>query len=202
MASWAQECSIQDPELVRVMFSLLRRQYDGIGALLRAMRKSTYCPWVTPRPSLMCGANCPVLTLWVVILVLCCSSFIPSIAIKDGHSHRDWKSNFWSITYTRLHHLCCVSTELSSLTLVSYCYQVTPSLLCQYRTVSTSWPLWARSDHYCLYAWGKKRRNSWSTDWGERGVEGMCVCAFNITVVIHTSTVLLNAHTLRLFDLV
>uniref|UniRef100_A0A674EGN7 Ryanodine receptor 3 n=1 Tax=Salmo trutta TaxID=8032 RepID=A0A674EGN7_SALTR len=40
MASWAQECSIQDPELVRVMFSLLRRQYDGIGALLRAMRKS------------------------------------------------------------------------------------------------------------------------------------------------------------------
>lgn len=44
MASWAQECSIQDPELVRVMFSLLRRQYDGIGALLRAMRKSMYCP--------------------------------------------------------------------------------------------------------------------------------------------------------------
>uniref|UniRef100_A0A4W5R104 Ryanodine receptor 3 n=1 Tax=Hucho hucho TaxID=62062 RepID=A0A4W5R104_9TELE len=40
MASWAQECSIQDPELVRVMFSLLRRQYDGIGALLRAMKKS------------------------------------------------------------------------------------------------------------------------------------------------------------------
>ncbi|KAM6965090.1 ryanodine receptor 3 [Aplochiton taeniatus] len=40
MASWAQECSIQDPQLVRVMFSLLRRQYDGIGALLRAMRKS------------------------------------------------------------------------------------------------------------------------------------------------------------------
>uniref|UniRef100_A0A3P8YVM5 Ryanodine receptor 3 n=1 Tax=Esox lucius TaxID=8010 RepID=A0A3P8YVM5_ESOLU len=40
MASWAQECSIQDPELVRVMFSLLRRQYDGVGALLRALRKS------------------------------------------------------------------------------------------------------------------------------------------------------------------
>uniref|UniRef100_A0A8B9HRZ5 Ryanodine receptor 3 n=1 Tax=Astyanax mexicanus TaxID=7994 RepID=A0A8B9HRZ5_ASTMX len=40
MVSWAQECTIQDPELVRIMFSLLRRQYDGIGELLRAMRKS------------------------------------------------------------------------------------------------------------------------------------------------------------------
>ncbi|XP_036397613.1 ryanodine receptor 3-like isoform X4 [Megalops cyprinoides] len=40
MVSWAQECHIQDPELVRVMFSLLRRQYDSIGELLRAMRKS------------------------------------------------------------------------------------------------------------------------------------------------------------------
>ena len=40
ITSWAQECHIQDPELVRVMFSLLRRQYDGIGELLRAMRKS------------------------------------------------------------------------------------------------------------------------------------------------------------------
>uniref|UniRef100_A0AAR2LK81 Ryanodine receptor 3 n=1 Tax=Pygocentrus nattereri TaxID=42514 RepID=A0AAR2LK81_PYGNA len=40
MVSWAQEHSIQDPELVRSMFSLLRRQYDGIGELLRAMRKS------------------------------------------------------------------------------------------------------------------------------------------------------------------
>ncbi|XP_034756948.1 ryanodine receptor 3 isoform X1 [Etheostoma cragini] len=38
--SWAQESHIQDPELVRVMFSLLRRQYDGIGELLRAMKKS------------------------------------------------------------------------------------------------------------------------------------------------------------------
>ncbi|XP_056284489.1 ryanodine receptor 3 [Pseudoliparis swirei] len=36
---WAQESLIQDPELVRVMFSLLRRQYDGIGELLRAMKK-------------------------------------------------------------------------------------------------------------------------------------------------------------------
>uniref|UniRef100_W5N4D0 Ryanodine receptor 3 n=1 Tax=Lepisosteus oculatus TaxID=7918 RepID=W5N4D0_LEPOC len=40
MVSWAQECHIQDPELVRVMFSLLRRQYDSIGELLRSMRKS------------------------------------------------------------------------------------------------------------------------------------------------------------------
>ncbi|KAJ7989095.1 hypothetical protein DPEC_G00315980 [Dallia pectoralis] len=40
MVTWAQECHIQDPELVRVMFSLLRRQYDSVGELLRAMRKS------------------------------------------------------------------------------------------------------------------------------------------------------------------
>ncbi|XP_051500982.1 ryanodine receptor 3 [Myxocyprinus asiaticus] len=40
MVSWAQECKIQDPALVRSMFSLLRRQYDGIGELLRALRKS------------------------------------------------------------------------------------------------------------------------------------------------------------------
>ncbi|XP_028294207.1 ryanodine receptor 3 isoform X8 [Gouania willdenowi] len=40
MISWAQECHIQDPELVRKMFSLLRRQYDSIGELLRAMRKT------------------------------------------------------------------------------------------------------------------------------------------------------------------
>ncbi|XP_036006629.1 ryanodine receptor 3 isoform X7 [Fundulus heteroclitus] len=40
MVSWAQECHIQDPKLVRKMFSLLRRQYDSIGELLRAMRKT------------------------------------------------------------------------------------------------------------------------------------------------------------------
>ncbi|XP_061698948.1 ryanodine receptor 3-like [Syngnathoides biaculeatus] len=40
MVSWAQESHIQDPELVRKMFSLLRRQYDSIGELLRAMRKT------------------------------------------------------------------------------------------------------------------------------------------------------------------
>lgn len=40
MVSWAQETHIQDPQLVRAMFSLLRRQYDSIGELLRAMRKT------------------------------------------------------------------------------------------------------------------------------------------------------------------
>ncbi|XP_064421057.1 ryanodine receptor 3 isoform X3 [Latimeria chalumnae] len=40
MVRWAQEAYIQDPRLVRVMFSLLRRQYDSIGVLLRAMRKA------------------------------------------------------------------------------------------------------------------------------------------------------------------
>ncbi|XP_013867545.1 ryanodine receptor 3 [Austrofundulus limnaeus] len=40
MVSWSQECHIQDPKLVRKMFSLLRRQYDSIGELLRAMRKT------------------------------------------------------------------------------------------------------------------------------------------------------------------
>ncbi|XP_043930092.1 ryanodine receptor 3 [Protopterus annectens] len=40
MVRWAQEEHIQDPELVRIMFSLLRMQYDSIGELLKAMRKS------------------------------------------------------------------------------------------------------------------------------------------------------------------
>ncbi|XP_046711318.1 ryanodine receptor 3-like [Silurus meridionalis] len=40
MVSWAQESHIQDPELVRAMFGLLRRQYDSIGELLFAMRKT------------------------------------------------------------------------------------------------------------------------------------------------------------------
>lgn len=40
MVTWAQECIVQDPLLVRTMFSLLRRQYDGIGELLRAMKKT------------------------------------------------------------------------------------------------------------------------------------------------------------------
>ncbi|XP_075469375.1 ryanodine receptor 3 isoform X3 [Ascaphus truei] len=40
MVRWAQEDHIQDPELVRIMFSLLRRQYDSIGEMLLAMRKT------------------------------------------------------------------------------------------------------------------------------------------------------------------
>ncbi|XP_054825893.1 ryanodine receptor 3 [Eublepharis macularius] len=40
MVRWAQEDLIQDPELVRIMFNLLRRQYDSIGELLQALRKS------------------------------------------------------------------------------------------------------------------------------------------------------------------
>uniref|UniRef100_A0ABM5FAI2 Ryanodine receptor 3 n=1 Tax=Pogona vitticeps TaxID=103695 RepID=A0ABM5FAI2_9SAUR len=40
MVRWAQEDQIQDPELVRIMFNLLRRQYDSIGELLMALRKS------------------------------------------------------------------------------------------------------------------------------------------------------------------
>lgn len=37
---WAQESFIQSPELVRVMFSLLHRQYDGVGELLRALPRA------------------------------------------------------------------------------------------------------------------------------------------------------------------
>ncbi|KAH0631540.1 hypothetical protein JD844_005911 [Phrynosoma platyrhinos] len=40
MVHWAQESFIQSPELVRVMFSLLHRQYDGLGELIRAMPKA------------------------------------------------------------------------------------------------------------------------------------------------------------------
>ncbi|KAM5146539.1 LOW QUALITY PROTEIN: ryanodine receptor 1 [Mantella aurantiaca] len=40
MVHWAQESFIQNPELVRVMFSLLHRQYDGLGELIRAMPKA------------------------------------------------------------------------------------------------------------------------------------------------------------------
>lgn len=40
MVHWAQESFIQSPELVRVMFSLLHRQYDGLGELLRALCKA------------------------------------------------------------------------------------------------------------------------------------------------------------------
>ncbi|KAM9224986.1 ryanodine receptor 1 isoform 1-T1 [Dugong dugon] len=37
---WAQEDFVQSPELVRAMFSLLHRQYDGLGELLRALPRS------------------------------------------------------------------------------------------------------------------------------------------------------------------
>uniref|UniRef100_A0A6I8QM54 Ryanodine receptor 1 n=1 Tax=Xenopus tropicalis TaxID=8364 RepID=A0A6I8QM54_XENTR len=40
MVHWAQESFIQSPELVRVMFSLLHRQYDGLGELIRALPKA------------------------------------------------------------------------------------------------------------------------------------------------------------------
>lgn len=40
MIRWAQENQIQDAELVRIMFNLLRRQYDSIGELLQALRKT------------------------------------------------------------------------------------------------------------------------------------------------------------------
>ncbi|GCB66916.1 hypothetical protein scyTo_0005050, partial [Scyliorhinus torazame] len=40
MVRWAQESVIEDPELVRAMFVLLHRQYDGIGELVRALPKT------------------------------------------------------------------------------------------------------------------------------------------------------------------
>lgn len=39
MVRWAQESVIEDPELVRAMFVLLHRQYDGIGGLVRGFKK-------------------------------------------------------------------------------------------------------------------------------------------------------------------
>ncbi|XP_042194266.1 ryanodine receptor 3 isoform X3 [Callorhinchus milii] len=40
MVHWAQESVLHDPELIKSMFSLLRRQYDAMGELLSAMRKA------------------------------------------------------------------------------------------------------------------------------------------------------------------
>ncbi|TSL75312.1 Ryanodine receptor 2 [Bagarius yarrelli] len=40
MIHWAQESFIQNPELVRLMFSLLHRQYDSLGELIRALPKA------------------------------------------------------------------------------------------------------------------------------------------------------------------
>ncbi|XP_061912384.1 ryanodine receptor 2 isoform X3 [Entelurus aequoreus] len=40
MVRWSQESLIEDPELVRAMFVLLHRQYDGIGGQARALPKT------------------------------------------------------------------------------------------------------------------------------------------------------------------
>ncbi|XP_076024958.1 ryanodine receptor 1-like isoform X1 [Genypterus blacodes] len=40
MIHWAQESFIQNPELVRMMFSLIHRQYDCLGELMRALPKA------------------------------------------------------------------------------------------------------------------------------------------------------------------
>uniref|UniRef100_A0A6I8PD25 Ryanodine receptor 1 n=1 Tax=Ornithorhynchus anatinus TaxID=9258 RepID=A0A6I8PD25_ORNAN len=40
MVHWAREAFIQSPELVRAMFSLLHRQYDGVGEVLRALPRA------------------------------------------------------------------------------------------------------------------------------------------------------------------
>ncbi|XP_010209556.1 PREDICTED: ryanodine receptor 1-like, partial [Tinamus guttatus] len=40
MVHWAQEAFIESPELVRAMFNLLHRQYDGLGELVRALPKA------------------------------------------------------------------------------------------------------------------------------------------------------------------
>ncbi|XP_078000970.1 ryanodine receptor 2-like [Glandiceps talaboti] len=40
MVKWAEEKYIEDPVLVREMFSLLHRQYDGVGELCRALTKT------------------------------------------------------------------------------------------------------------------------------------------------------------------
>uniref|UniRef100_A0A8K9UMA6 Ryanodine receptor 2 n=1 Tax=Oncorhynchus mykiss TaxID=8022 RepID=A0A8K9UMA6_ONCMY len=40
MVRWAQESIMEDPELIRAMFVLLHRQYDGIGGQVRALPKA------------------------------------------------------------------------------------------------------------------------------------------------------------------
>ncbi|MGH0130667.1 UNVERIFIED_CONTAM: hypothetical protein FKN15_003166 [Acipenser sinensis] len=40
MVRWAQESVIEDPELVRAMFVLLHRQYDGVGGQVQALPKT------------------------------------------------------------------------------------------------------------------------------------------------------------------
>lgn len=40
MVRWAQESVIEDPELVRAMFVLLHRQYDGIGGQVGPLHRT------------------------------------------------------------------------------------------------------------------------------------------------------------------
>lgn len=40
IVAWAEEAQIETPKLVREMFSLLVRQYDSVGELIRALQKT------------------------------------------------------------------------------------------------------------------------------------------------------------------
>lgn len=40
IVGWAEESQIETPKLVREMFSLLVRQYDSVGELIRALQKT------------------------------------------------------------------------------------------------------------------------------------------------------------------
>lgn len=42
MVRWAQDTEMQDPELVRAVFSLLYRQYQGLGGQMAGALASTY----------------------------------------------------------------------------------------------------------------------------------------------------------------
>lgn len=42
MVCWAQDTEMQDPELVRAVFSLLYRQYQGLGGQMAGALASTY----------------------------------------------------------------------------------------------------------------------------------------------------------------
>lgn len=42
MVHWAQDTEMQDPELVRAVFSLLYRQYQGLGGQMAGPLSSTY----------------------------------------------------------------------------------------------------------------------------------------------------------------
>lgn len=54
MVRWAQESVIEDPELVRAMFVLLHRQYDGIGGQVCSFhhtRPVRYVTYTRQRPN-------------------------------------------------------------------------------------------------------------------------------------------------------